>query len=292
MDPDPRSPARGAGSPGTVNPDREDAGIGPRDHAVWVHPAGRALASVVTRTRTWVGANVALTATLLVASVLVFAANAAAGEVYEMVEAGDGLALLDHPVLAAAKQLRTPALDSAIAFFSNTGGPVLQPIVTGVVVVWLSWRWRSWTPLVLTTLAGGGALLMTVLGKRLSGRARPDLVDSIPPYEYSASFPSGHALNASVIAGILCYLMLHRFRTHLVRSVWVVVFVVYALAMGLSRVYLGHHWLTDVLAAWLFALAWLGVVVTLHRLWLTARAKHGDQRWTAMLKPSPPASGP
>ncbi len=41
--------------------------------------------------------------------------------------------------------------------------------------------------------------------------------------------------------------------------------------MGLSRVYLGHHWLTDVLVAWSLALAWLGVVITAHRLFITVR---------------------
>ena len=49
------------------------------------------------------------------------------------------------------------------------------------------------------------------------------------------------------------------------------VFSVYAVTMGLSRVYLGHHWLTDVLAAWVLGLAWLAMVIGVHRLWHAMR---------------------
>jgi undecaprenyl-diphosphatase len=41
--------------------------------------------------------------------------------------------------------------------------------------------------------------------------------------------------------------------------------------MGLSRVFLGHHWLSDVIMGWLLGLAWLGVIITAHRLYLTVR---------------------
>lgn len=272
-------------------PIRPDETIGADDHTHWPTAVGRAVASLVRHTRTWAGANAVLAACLVVGGVLLALVEAGAGEVYEGVQNDNGIALIDQPVLAWVLAARTPPLTSAIAFYSNTGGPVLQPIITLIVVAFLCWRWRSWTPLVLMVLAAAGSLGVTVLGKRLVGRARPPLEASIPPHELSASFPSGHTLNATVIGGIVVYLLLHWFRTHGVRVLVVALGVLYAVTMGLSRVYLGHHWLTDVIVGWLIGIGWLTVVVTLHRLWLTARKKHGEQRWFAMLPP-PPGTAP
>lgn len=270
--------------PRTPAPDQR---IGSMDHTRWTTALGRAVATLVTRTTSWAQANVVLAVTLVVSLGVFLGATALAGEIYESVMEADDIAVWDRPLQAWVLTIRTPALDSAVAFYSNTGGPVLQPIITGLIVLFLCWRWRSRTPLVLTLVAAAGSLLMTVVGKNLVGRARPPLAEAIPPFEHSPSFPSGHTLNATVIAGIVCYLMLHWFRTQGVRTLWVVLMATYAITMGLSRVYLGHHWLTDVLVGFLLGLAWLAVVITLHRLWLTARAKHGEPRWNAMLRPPP-----
>jgi membrane-associated phospholipid phosphatase len=51
----------------------------------------------------------------------------------------------------------------------------------------------------------------------------------------------------------------------------ITVAVVFAVTVGISRVYLGHHWFTDVLAAFFLSGAWLALVITAHRLYLTAR---------------------
>ena len=70
-------------------------------------------------------------------------------------------------------------------------------------------------------------------------------------YEYPFSFPSGHALNSTVIAGMGASMLVRRLRTRWARAATVIVAITWALAMGLSRVFLGHHRLTDVIFAWL-----------------------------------------
>jgi len=122
--------------------------------------------------------------------------------------------------------------------------------------------------------AGRAWAYFDVDGKRITDRARPPLEYAVPPFETSASFPSGHTLNSIVIAGMFCYLLVSHQTTRAARAVTVTLTVLYVLAMGLSRVYLGHHWLTDVLAAWCLGIAWLTVVITCHRLWLTQHQDH------------------
>lgn len=221
-------------------------------------------------------AGVILTLILGAALALAVVLTEVVGEIVESVSDEDGIAAWDRPVLDWAQTIRSPGLTEFIAWYSNTGGPIWQPIVTGLVVILLCWRWRDVTPLVLGVVATGGSVLITVLGKRVIARARPAIEEAVPPYETSMSFPSGHSLNAFVIAGLLAYLLIRHFWD---RGRWLKVLIgvlaaVYAVTMGLTRVYLGHHWLTDVVGAWVIGLAWLAVVIGCHQAWRAVRRRH------------------
>lgn len=253
---------------------RQDTSIGGKDLTRWDSRAGRSLVGAVRRISQVLGPHGALILTLLVGAVISAALTAAFSEVYEAVVAADGVAGLDHPVLAASKDLRTPALDVAVTAFTDVGGTVGMPVLAIIIMAVLALRRRSWTPVILIITAGLGSLLMTIAGKRLVGRTRPDLSDAVPPYEHSASFPSGHSLNAVVIAGIVAYLIILRLQSNRARILTGAAAALFAVAIGLSRVFLGHHWLTDVLAAWALGAAWLAVVITAHRLYLTVRKHH------------------
>ncbi|MGV8846156.1 phosphatase PAP2 family protein [Tessaracoccus sp.] len=188
-----------------------------------------------------------------------------ASEIYEAVIDRDSLALLDQPVLDFMVSIRQPWLDSVVGFYTMIGGPVASPIIAGIVVIWLCIRWRSWLPVTLMLAAALGSLTVTVVGKNYIDRVRPPHEFAIPPFETSPSFPSGHALNAVVVGGVVAYLLWRRFEgRRRARVVVVVLAAIYALAMGLSRVYLGHHWLTDVITGWLLGVAWLAAVITTH----------------------------
>ena len=219
---------------------------------------------------------------LLVVGGGVFAlAVAGSAEVYDDVQDRDEIAGLDQPVLDAAVDLRTPALDAFVTGYTDLGGIVWAPLLTTLLVVGLALLWRSWTPVVLMLVATAGSLTMTAVGKVVVARDRPDLALAVPPFEDSPAFPSGHALNAAVIAGVLAYLLVLRTRSVPVGVVAGALAVVHAVLMGLSRVYLGHHWLTDVLVAWFLGAAWLALVVVVHQLVLRRLAHRSARRQDA-----------
>ena len=250
---------------------RQDRFLGDRDLTRWVTPLGRLLASVVQRVTRALGPYAALLLTLAVGLALAVGLSAIAAQVYDNVTDADGVAGLDKPLLAFMIGLRSPWLDTAATAYTDIAGVVIMPAIAVVTMLFLAIRRRSWTPVILVVAAGGGSLLLTIAGKRIIGRARPDLADAVPPYETSPSFPSGHTLNAVAIAGILAYLLLLRQHRRVTRVLSITIAVVFAVTIGISRVYLGHHWFTDVLAAFFLSGAWLALVITAHRLYLTAR---------------------
>ena len=244
----------------------------------WETPAGRALARAARYgyrlARRALGRAAPHTVLLLTVAVGLGTAalmGSGAGEVHEAVDDGDGIAGFDQPVLDGAVQARSETLTRLVQLYTDLGGPVGMPVLATAAAVGLAVRWRSWTPVVLTAVTAAGSLLMTTLGKAAVGRDRPPLAEAIPPFETSYSFPSGHSLNSLAIAGILAYLLVIHQHRRRARVATVVLAAAFAVAMGLSRVYLGHHWLTDVVVAWLLALGWLALVVTGHRLWATVR---------------------
>lgn len=218
-----------------------------------------------------VGPNASMWMLLAVGAALVVGFSWAGGEVYESVAEHDALAALDKPVLDYAITFRTPWADAAVTAFTDVGGAVIAPIVAAVAMIILAVWMRHWLPLVLIPAAGIGALLVTFFGKQVTERARPPLDLAVPPYEHSPSFPSGHTLNATVLAGIVVYLICLQVHHAWVRAVAIGLGGLYALAIGLSRVFLGHHWLTDVVAAWFLGCAWLTIVVMAHQFFHLVR---------------------
>jgi membrane-associated phospholipid phosphatase len=241
------------------------------DLTAWNSRVMQHFVAVLFRLSSRIGTGGTLTAVVLSGVLLTLGTATGATELYEATVEGDGAQLLDTPVLDAAMAIRSPPIDEALTAYTTIGGPIGMTALAGTIMTVLALRRRSWSPVVLVVLAAAGSVLITVVSKQFIGRARPPLSDAIPPYEYSDSFPSGHALNSLVLAGIIAYLVMLRRRTRQTVAWTAITAIVFAITMGISRVYLGHHWLTDVLMAWILGALWLTIVITTHRLYLTAQ---------------------
>ncbi len=119
------------------------------------------------------------------------------------------------------------------------------------------------------------ATLVSSVLKAVIARPRPpDASMVVAGVERSFSFPSGHTIGAATLVLVGGYLVWHRHRDARVLTVWVVASVLVVGTVALSRLYLGYHFLTDVLAGLALAVAVLGVVVVVSRVHdLRARAR-------------------
>ena len=197
-------------------PDEES--IGGRDLTRWPTPVGRGLVRVAAALAANVSANSVLYITAAVGLAFVIGLTAAGAGIYDAVIEHDGISGLDQPALDESIALRTATNTQLLTWFTHLGGPVGMTIIASVITVAMALRWRSRTPLILMLIAVTGSLTMTTVGKAIVGRIRPPLTEAVPPYEYAFSFPSGHALNSTVIAGMVAYLLVRRLRTPLARA--------------------------------------------------------------------------
>lgn len=262
------------------HPRTHDETIGSRDLTSWRTRTGKALVGGaagfirwaerhVEPLVKWSAANLAFVVFAAAAGLVMVGLTAVFHQLQENVVDHDGITAIDQPVLDAAVALRSPALNDAITSFTDVGGPIGMPVLAAIAVAILVAVRRRWTPVVLVGIAAVGSLAMTLVGKGLVGRMRPPTTLAVPPFEDSPSFPSGHTLNATVLVTVIVYLVLIWTTAAWQRVLAVGIGGTFIVTMGLSRVFLGHHWLTDVIAGWAIGLAWALAVITAHRLWLT-----------------------
>jgi membrane-associated phospholipid phosphatase len=171
------------------------------------------------------------------------------------------LALVDLPVTTVIAAGRQPWLTTLMQGVTMLGSlPVIAGLVAGTGV-FLRLRTGSWRPLLLAAAVSVGAAALDALVKYAVARPRPPAVLAAAPVAGYA-YPSGHTIQAAAY-GCLAYLITRysrRWRVSL--AAWAVALVV-AFLVGLSRVYLGVHWLTDVMGSWALAAGWLAFALTL-----------------------------
>ncbi|MFI1967262.1 phosphatase PAP2 family protein [Streptomyces pathocidini] len=185
------------------------------------------------------------------------------------------LVRLDWQVMLFRPYKQWPDLHALLDYFVVMGQRGPTAVLVAAWLGWRSWRQRTLRPL----LALGVALLLlnaTVGSVKYGlGRLGPHYATTVGSAEMFSGgdiFPSGHTANAVVTWGILAYLA----TTPIARRVLSVVAAVFALGVGATTVYLGTHWVSDVLLGWaaglliLLALPWFEPAIAWANTWLLA----------------------
>jgi undecaprenyl-diphosphatase len=207
---------------------------------------------------------------------LAAAALFAFAEIAEDVMEGDTHAF-DEALLHA---LRNPAdladpigplwIETAVRDVTSLGGTTILGVITLFALGYLVIDGKRSAALFVFIAVGGGAALSAVL-KSAFARPRPELVAHMVEV-YSLSFPSGHAMASAVTYLTLGALLTRLQSRRRLKAYLLAVAVTLTLLVGMSRVYLGVHWPTDVLAGWCAGAAW-AMLCWLAASWLQRRGR-------------------
>jgi undecaprenyl-diphosphatase len=182
------------------------------------------------------------------------------GTIVQDVVVGRGSARFDRPVLEWFARHREPWLTTVMWIVTAFGSAaVLIPLGLAVGGWW--WRRRGTPrPLVLLATAFGGSELLSETVRALTRRPRPPA--SLAAGHFGGyAFPSGHATHSVAVYGMLAAVVAgSTLRWTRKVAAWTGAFSI-ATAIGITRLYLGAHWLTDVLGGWAFGNVWLFLVI-------------------------------
>jgi undecaprenyl-diphosphatase len=187
-------------------------------------------------------------------------------ELAERVHTGAKLPF-DRPVMLWLERQHSPATTRAVRAVTELGGVTAVPVFALAASGYLAYVRGSRRPAALLTVSLVGSTIINSILKALYRRDRPTFFTHIVQ-EKSYSFPSGHAMASAALAGCACVLAWPTgWRYPVIAGS-----AAYVPAIGVTRMYLGVHFPSDILAGWCVSLAWVGEVATI--MWLMDRLEH------------------
>lgn len=219
--------------------------------------------------RDWFDRDRALALTLTLGLVLLSVVGWVFGEITEAVVKGDDIAAIDSPVTRWLVAHRTPALTVVMRGVTQLGSAWFVVTVLLVVTLLLSARHPPRSVLLVAPLSAIGAALVVTAVKLLIARPRPT-IGNVVAVANGFSFPSGHSAQAVALYGALAWVGTYVATRRWTKVLAWVAAVTVALLIGFSRLYLGVHWLSDVIGGYALGAGWLALTIiattTTHRV--------------------------
>ncbi|MCI1694887.1 phosphatase PAP2 family protein [Aneurinibacillus aneurinilyticus] len=164
----------------------------------------------------------------------------------------------DLQIIHQVQGLITPQLTSVMKFFTFMGSIKMLLFLFLLSCLFMLWRKKVWEAIFLLLAIGGGTVFNLFL-KWVFQRARPTLHPIIQETGYS--FPSGHSMVSFIFYGMIGYFLLLFFERRVAKAISVVFISVLVFMIGLSRIYLGVHYPSDVIAGFAAGGAWLVICI-------------------------------
>ena len=168
----------------------------------------------------------------------------------------------DKIILLWIHSFANPTLDRIMQTLTRLNDPDLVSVIAGVALILLILR-RCYPEAKIFFIDCAGGVILSYGLKSVFGKTRPDLWQSAIE-EVSFSYPSGHALGSTVLYGFLAYLFATRYQ----QFSWLIYLAAVSIvgAIGLSRLYLGVHWPTDIIGGYGIGFLWLTFCTTMLKL--------------------------
>jgi undecaprenyl-diphosphatase len=200
-----------------------------------------------------------------------------------------GTRKLDRTLLIALRRpgdlqpLGPPAVLNAARDITALGGPTFLTLITAAVSLFLALDGKKHMALYVCGSIGSGLLVSSLL-KDSFDRPRPDIVPH-EVYAASYSFPSGHSMLSALTYLTLGVILARSHQRKLLKAYFLLIAVLLTVLIGVTRVYLGVHWPSDVVAGWTAGAVWALLC------WLLARWLQGRHTLETEAEHRPPASG-
>ena len=197
---------------------------------------------------------------LLVGMIIFFFFAASFFNIVEGLRNREQIVQTDALVTNWVQTIRTPQLTVYMTGATNSADWPAIAIILGAVGL-ISFFKKRWSYFLALTASVALGEIMVMLLKLWVARPRPPALDALL-VEKDFSFPSGHAFAAMSLYGLLTFLLVHFAKNKFLKVLIFLLGLLIVLAIGFSRIYLGVHWLSDVLASYALGIAWLAIFIT------------------------------
>lgn len=182
----------------------------------------------------------------------------------------NAMSLFDDSFVWLIRYFANPILDKVMIVISDIGFGTSYIIIVGTAFITLAYL-KRWLEMGAMAICLAGGAVLSYLLKNLFHRARPDLFRVVQ--ETGFSFPSGHALATMCFYGMAAFLIMRTIASWRGRLTVMALVVIMGMAVGLSRIYLGVHYPTDVIAGYAAGSMWLAFCISLLMWWERAWVK-------------------